>query len=311
MRHRVVKFSQFNLSESDTSQEYNVPGIKPYMTDGYEISALDCTTEEDENGKIFIRKDSGTSVLLSFGDTECDIWIPKDAIEIKKLDDNYILTISPDSKWFNRPENRIIVEDFIEGFDSYRINTSSGDKRVIDGVSDDISTLLDMLGLDIKINSIEKISDNEYEITLDTGIFISYKKRSNSDMIGTTKFYLDTNSPTPGIEITPANDGINLISDIAGICKKEIETDFKKIKNDPYHRYLLKRPIGLESNMDRENLYSHYLEVINSDFKNDSKSEDPNISDSGRAGISYVKDIKKLIAEYISPEKIREISPDL
>ena len=311
MRHRVVKFSQFNLSESDTSQEYNVPCIKTYMTDGYEISALDCTTSEDENGKIFIRKDSGASVLLSFGDTECDIWIPKDAIEIKKLDDNYILTISPDSKWFNRPENRIIVEDFIEGFDSYRIDTSSGNKRALDGVSDDISTLLDMLGLDIKISNIEKISDNEYEITLDTGIFISYKKRSNSDMIGTTKFYLDTNSPTPGIEITPANNGINLISDISGITKKEIETDFKEIKNNPYHRYLLKRPIGLESNMDRENLYSHYLEVINSDFKNDSKSEDPNISDSGRAGISYVKDIKKLISEYISPEKIREISPDL
>jgi hypothetical protein len=311
MRHRVVNFSQFNLSESDINNEYNVPGINNYMTDGYEISALDCTESETEDGKIFIRKDTGTSVLLSFGDTECDIWIPKDSIEIKKLDGAYILTISPDSKWFNRPENRIIVEDFIEGFDSYRIDKSSSNKRNIDNVFDDISTLLDMLGLNININNIEMISDNEYEITLDTGIFISHKRRSSSDIIGNTKFYLDPSSSVPGVEIVSTKNGINLISDIPDISKNEIETDFEKIKNNPYHRYLLKRPIGLESNSDRENLYSHYLEVANSNFKNDSKSEDPNISDSGRSGMSYIRGIKKLISEYISPEKIREISPDL
>jgi len=311
MRHRVVNFSQFNLSESDINNEYNVPGINNYMTDGYEISALDCTESETEDGKIFIRKDTGTSVLLSFGDTECDIWIPKDSIEIKKLDGAYILTISPDSKWFNRPENRIIVEDFIEGFDSYRIDKSSSNKRNIDNVFDDISTLLDMLGLNININNIEMISDNEYEITLDTGIFISHKRRSSSDIIGNTKFYLDPSSSVPGVEIVSTKNGINLISDIPDISKNEIETDFEKIKNNPYHRYLLKRPIGLESNSDRENLYSHYLEVANSNFKNDSKSEDPNISDSGRSGMAYIRGIKKLISEYISPEKIREISPDL
>jgi hypothetical protein len=311
MKDRVVKFSQFNLSESTDSAEYSIPGIKSYMTDGYEISALDCTSSDTEDGRISVKKDSDSSLLLSFGDSDCDIWIPKDSIEIKNYDGVYTLTISPDSRWFNQPENRNIVEDFIEGFDSYRINKSSGDKRNIDSVSDDISTLLDMLGLDININNIEMISDNEYEVTLDTGIFISHKRRSSSDIIGNTKFYLDSTSSTPGVEIVSTKDGINLISDISDISKNEIETNFEKIKNDPYHRYLLKRPIGLESNSDRENLYSHYIEVANSNFKNDSKSEDPNISDSGRSGIAYIKGIKKLIAEYISPEKIREISPDL
>lgn len=308
---KVLNFHQFTLNESAEISDYIIPGINPYMTDGYEIIASDCTDCEQDDGKLSVKKDSGSSILLSFGNSECDVWLPKDSISVDKKEDNYIITIYPDCKWFNKQENRNIIEDFIESFDSHRINLSSREIKNSDSVRDDIETLMDILGIPMNIEGIEKISDNEYEISLNSGILILHKRRSPNDMIGFTKLYKDSNSDVAEIEICSIPGGINLVSKVPDVISKEIETSFDSIKNNPYHRYLLKRPIGLETNLDREELYNHYIDSINSSDKEKTKSDDANIADSGRSNIAYLKDLKKLISEYTSSEKIREISPDL
>lgn len=308
---KILNFQQFSILESNDSSEYLIPGINPYMMDGYEIIASDCTSSDPVDGKLSIRKDSGTSLLLTFGKDDSDIWIPKDSIKIEMNDDNYTLTIDPESKWFNKPENRNIIEDFIESFDSHRIDLLSKDARTSNSVRDDIDTILDMLGMQMEISGIEKISDDEYDVSFSNGINMSHKRRSPNDIIGTIKMYLDSKSDRPGIVISSAKDGINLISSIDDIVDKNIETSFSDIKNNPYHRYLLKRPMNMDTNFDKEELYKHYLDSINSSDRNKLNSEDDNIADSARNNISYLKDLRKLVSEYVSSDKIREISPDL
>ena len=309
--NKILNFRQFNISEANNYNEYEVPGIRPYMTDGYEIFASDCTECDPVLGKISVIKDSGSSFLLSFGENDSDIWIPKDSIRIVRGEDEYVLTIDPESRWFNKPENRNIIEDFIESFDSYRIDLSSADTRNINSITDDIDTLLDMLGIEMEITNIERTSDNEYEVTFNNGISMSHKRRSPNDIIGVSKIYIDSKSGNPDVVISSSGKGIDLVSSIGDIMNKEIETSFDDIKNNPYHKYLLKRPLGMDSNLDKEELYNHYLDSINSKEDKEPNTEDSSAADSARANRLYLKDLKKLVSEYVSSDKIREISPDL
>ena len=308
---KILNFNQFSISESNDSGGYLIPGINPYMMGGYEITASDCIGSGQMDGNLSIKKDSGSSLLLSFGKEDSDIWIPKDSIKIEKNEDNYILTIDPESRWFNKPGNRNIIEDFIESFDSHRIDLESKDNRNSNSIRDDIDTILDMLGIEMEISTIEKISVDEYDVLFSNGINMSHKRRSPNDIIGTTKMYLNSKSDRPNIIISSNKSGINLISSVDDIIDNDIETSFTSIKNNPYHRYLLKRPLGMDTNLDKEELYKHYLDNINSRDREELNSDDVNIADSARSNMAYLKALRKLVAEYISADKIREISPDL
>lgn len=316
---RILNFSEFKLNESEdlTPEEYyKVPGVNNFMEDGYEISAENCIDSEDyPASKISVIEETPTSIRICYCDTHGnpmeDIWLPKDSLDIKENgDDEFIVTIHPDCRWINDPLNREKIEEFIENFDNFRTDQSDKEDRHLESIKDDLENFLDAIGFEATVNDISKIGENEYEIYLDNNLCANVKKRSLSDLIGRIRLYKDKIIGDPGVEISGNQNGITLVSNIPDLFKKEVECGLDDFEENPYLRYLLKKPLDLDTNSDRDKLATYYSTIQNAHDKSRYESENEKVRNSAREESYHIKDLRKMLAQFLSEERLRKISSD-
>ena len=316
---RILNFSEFKLNESEdlTPEEYyKVPGVNNFMEDGYEISAENCIDSEDyPASKISVIEETPTSIRICYCDAHGnpmeDIWLPKDSLDIKENgDDEFIVTIHPDCRWINDPLNREKIEEFIENFDNFRTDQSDKEDRHLESIKDDLENFLDAIGFEATVNDINKIGENEYEIYLDNNLCANVKKRSLSDLIGRIRLYKDKIIGDPGVEISGNQNGITLVSNIPDLFKKEVECGLEDFEENPYLRYLLKKPLDLDTNSDRDKLTTYYSTIQNSHDKSRYESENEKVRNSAREESYHIKDLRKMLAQFLSDERLRKISSD-
>jgi hypothetical protein len=313
---RVLKFSEFTLNEnSDLNQEdfYKVPGVNNFMGDGYEISAENCLDSRDcPSFKISAIEENPTSIRICYADGNGnpveDIWIPKDSSEIKPENDNITIVINPEGRWINNPENRDKLEDFIENFDRLRTDGESREDRRMESIKDDLENFLEAIGFDLKVIDINKIGENEYEINLDNSICASVKKRNSSDIIGRISLYKDKLIGDPGVEISGNRDGIVMISKIPDLFSKEVECQIEDFEDNPYLRYLLRKPLDMDGTSDRDKLLSYYIDTHSNHDKVRYESEDEKVRNSAREESYHIKDLRKMLSQFVSEERLRRVS---
>lgn len=316
---KILNFSEFSLNESDDiNQEdfYKVPGVKNFMGDGYEISAENCINSEDYPAfKISVIEENHSAIRICYcddhGNIGEDMWIPKNSVDIKNEgDDTIIITIHPECRWINNPETRENLEDFIENFDCIRTEMGQKDDSRIESIKDDLENFLEAIGFELTVIDINKIGEDEYEIYLDNNICANLKKRNSSDIIGNISLYRDKIIGDPGIELSGNKNGILIVSKVPDLFTKEIECQIDDFKENPYLRYLLKKPLDLDINSDRNNLLSYYIDKHANHDKDKYKSSDEKIQNSSREESYHIKDLRKMVSQFISEEKLRMISPD-
>jgi hypothetical protein len=316
---KILNFSEFSLNESDDiNQEdfYKVPGVKNFIEDGYEISAENCIDSEDyPSFKISAIEENPTAIRICYcdehGNVVEDMWIPKDSVDINNdSEDNIIITIHPDCRWINNPGNRENLEDFIENFDGIRTDDGEKDDRRIESIKDDLENFLEAIGFELTVTDINKIGENEYEIYLDNNICANVKKRNTADIIGKVSLYKDKIIGDPGIELSGNQDGILMISKIPDLFTKEVECQLDDFEENPYLRYLLRKPLDLDSNSDREKLLSYYVDTHDNHDKGKYESGDEKIRNSSREESYHIKDLRKMLSQFLSEERLRRISSD-
>jgi hypothetical protein len=293
-----------------------ITGVKKVMGDLYEITAEDFIDSEGTPpfGVILVTKDIQKSICLSFfdfkGKQKTELWIPKEAIDIEKKQNDYIITIDPDKEWFSKDANMNLVDDFIEDLYDCKMRDKLYDSSAINTVKEDVISIMDILDIECNIRDIKKISDNnEYEVTLDNDIFIEIKKRNSNDLIGEFKFYVTESSSHPSFEIKSMSDKILLSFYLDDAYTTEEESDISNINKDPKLNYLLKKSLNLSTNTDKERLYDYFCDYIKSNNWVHNNEIDAKTEALYKERSKKLKELKKIISSFVSSEKIEKVYP--
>jgi hypothetical protein len=314
---RILNFNDFKINESDNTDEYiTVDGIRQIMDDGYEISAENfCDSDRTfPMGSIIVTKDSNSSITLAYcgnkGEIENEISIPKDSVDIKNDDDNnYIITIDPDRRWLNVTGNRAAIEDFIEDFTNCKMECDGNTTRMLDGVKGDVYTILDIIGIPYDIESAEKVDANQYEVKLGNGMLIDVKKRSHDDMVGNFDVYKKHDATYPSFSIRSDKGKMGFHFDSDDLPASEVESDIMDVSKNDYLNYLLKKSLGIETHSDKERLYKHFVDSINSHDFDYIKSDDIKTQEKGKRSADYIKSLKNMVSTFVPEKRISEVYP--
>jgi len=315
---RILNFNDFKINESDDTEDYiSVDGIRPIMDDGYEISA-DNFCDSDRTfpmGSIIVTKDNNSSITMAFcgnnGKIQNELSIPKDSVDIK-IDDNnnYIVTIDPNRRWLNVTGNRAAIEDFIEDFTNCKMECDNLDIRMIDGIKDDVYTILDIIGIPYDIESADKMDDNQYEVKLGNGMLIDIKKRSNNDMVGNFDVYKKHDDSRPAFSINSDKGKMGFSFDSDDLPTSEVESNITDVSKNDYLNYLLRKSLGIETHSDKERLYKHFVDSINSHDSDYAKSDDIKTQERGKKSADYIKSLKNMVSTFVPEKRISEVYPN-
>jgi hypothetical protein len=315
---RILKFNEFSINESESEVvAYEVPDVKNIMDDGYEISAesfLD-TESTPPTGKILVIKDGDNSITISFcdrfGKMDNELNISKDSVKItKNSDDGYTIKVDPNLRWLNTGNNRDNLEDFIEEFVNCKMDTETYGTRLKDGIKDDVYFIMDAMGIPCEVTEFQKLEDdNKYEVTLDNGMVIDAKKRTSDDLVGNFDIYKKHSDIYPSVSIKSDSGKMLFTFKPEEMDPVEIESNITEIGKDDYLNYLLKKSLGVDSTIDEERLYNHFVKSIE-DHGEYSDDDGDEMQERGRASAKRIKDLKKLISSFLPESKIREIYPD-
>lgn len=313
---RILSFNDFKINESDDTDEHiSVDGIRSIMDDGYEISAENFCDFDGTLpiGSIIVTSDNNSSITIAFcgsgGEIENEISIPKDSVDIRMEDNNYLVTIDPERRWLNIPGNRAAVEDFIEDFANCKIESDNHSTRMLDGVKDDVYTILDIIGIPYDIESAEKVDDNQYEVKLANGMLVDVKKRSNNDMVGNFDVYKKHDDMYPAFSINSDKGKMGFSFDSDDIPASEVESNISDINKDDYINYLLRKSLGIETHSDKERLYKHFVDSVNSHDWDYIKSDDIKTQEKGKKSADYIKSLKNMVSTFIPEKRISEVYP--
>jgi hypothetical protein len=298
----VLGFSDFQMSKVNESESYKIPGIKDTWGGGYVISPVDLTVDgkESPSDKVIIPKKNETSIAICYVDSDGNesdyIWIPNDAISLKKDSDGSIteINIDPYKKWIAKENNKSRIEDFIEEFANHlELSKTTGQERIKQNAQDDVELLMDLIGIPGSIESFEDCGDYTWDATLDNGMLIEITKRSKEDLLSKFKIYLNSSDHHPCVYIN--NDSLNKKTSfkIPDMNVITVPKGFIEIKNpDPYIKYLTKRAMDIQNNSDEESLFNHYKRSV----------------ESGSEDREMLKNIAALLSEFMDNKDVEEIS---
>jgi len=301
----ILGFNDFQKSKINESESYNIPGIKDSWNGGYIISPVDLTAEGKKTtpDKIIIPKKNETSIAICYVDNDGNesdyIWIPNNAVSIKKDSDGSIieLNINPYAKWLSKGVNKSRIEDFIEDFANHLENSkTTGQERTKQNAQDDVELLMDLIGIPGSVESFKSCGDYVWDATLDNGMLIEITKRSKEDFLSKFKIYLNPSDHHPCVYIN--NDSLDKRTSfkIPDMNVITVNKGFSEIKNpDPYIKYLTKRSMCIQNNTDEESLFNHYKRSV------ESRSEDREM----------LKNVAALLSEFMDKKDVEEISSKL
>jgi hypothetical protein len=298
----VLGFNDFQRFKINESESYKIPGIKDTWGGGYIISPVDLTVDgkESPSDKVIISKKNETSIAICYVDNEGNesdnIWIPNDAISIKKDEDGSIIEINidPYKKWISKENNKSRIEDFIEEFANHlETSKTTGQERIEQNAQDDVELLMDLIGIPGSIESFESCGNYTWDANLDNGMLIEITKRSNDDLLSKFKIYLNSSDHHPCVYIN--NDSLDKKTSfkIPNMNVITVPKGFMEMKNpDPYIKYLTRRAMDIQNDSDEESLFNHYKRSV----------------ESGSEDREMLKTIASFLSEFMDKRDIEDIS---
>lgn len=122
---------------------------------------------------------------------------------------------------------------------------------------DEIEIILEILGIDLKLKEIRKISDSEFEAIFDD-FTLKFPRMEGGDLPNSFKFYSDNDKYIPRVSIENDDDCLSLkfnhphLKEIPGNC------DLVDIKKNHELYFLLKKCLDLDTDEDRDNFMNHF-----------------------------------------------------
>lgn len=320
IKMRISNFDIF-LKESldkdlrDKLSEDDARKIITRWDDGYDL-----IVRESLEGKIFdpssifILKKTEKAYGLGYqsidGGTSKYFWIPSYACKIIPYGSNSKkIQIPAYTRWFKNQETRLALDNFLNDFmEAIEQRKNDAIDQVKESAKDDIDIVLDELGLNDSVASIEKKSDYNFSALTENGLEIEMYKRSTGDLMGEIKIYKDKDSSKPAIKCgLNGKSGKPYFSFAIGSKYYNFSGFFSEISDDKYFKYLLRKSLGTEDISDEEGLVSYFENILSNHDWDYQMSDDSKYYKRGEAQKTHISEVSGLLKEFLPDEKVSGI----
>lgn len=302
---RIFNFIQF-INESFSLDSENEE-IQNFHGDGYSIK-VSRIGEEKKPNRICLSEQNPHSYCLNYFDkdgSEIDkIWIPREFLKIAEEGDQITITLHPDNKWISKKDNKIALEDFLEDYLNHRIEFADRDDKNLDEISSDVSTLLEVLNLPLEIEKVEKIGDNQYEVSFKNGCLLDFSKSSPSNLFNLMKFYRNKEDIQPSLSILKKGSDSEFDFHHEDIGKKNFCCQLDEVPLNPYRNYLVRKSVGSETHGDEESLLDFFIQRTSQSPSQINPDLPHTINDK-----NYLRDLKSVVSSFVPDQKLKNLIP--
>jgi len=302
---KILKFSEF-LNESN-SEEEAVSEIRDFLGDGFTIRAMKKGSDV-QNGRILLSDHNPHSYCLSYcdkhGDDKDKIWIPKEFLKMSEEGDEIVVTLHPDNKWISKKENRIALEDFIEEYLNHKLEIPNTEEQLLKDISNDVSTLLEILGLPLAIDKISKTGDHEYEVYFERGGYLDLSKNDSTNLFKSMKFFRNIEDNQPSLVVNKNQSSADFNFDDPELGKRNFSCHLDEAPENPYFNFLVKKSMGKETHGDEESLLNFFLQQLTQAANQDNPELSRNIENK-----NFARELKSAVSTFVPEEKLRTMLP--
>ncbi len=297
------------LSDADARK------IIPRWDDGYDIIVKESPTGKIfDPSSIFILKKTEKAYGLGYqtidGSVSKYFWIPFYACKVLASGpNNKKIQIPSYTKWYKDQETRLALDNFLNDFmESLEQRKNDTLDQVKESAKDDIDIVLDELGLNDSVASIEKKSDYNFNALTENGLEIEMYKRSTEDLLGEIKIYKGKNSPKPAVKCgLNGKSGKPYFSFDIGSKYYNFSGFFSEISDDNYFKYLLHKSLGIDDVSDEEGLVLYFEKILGNHDWNYQMSDDSKYYKRGEEQKNHISEISTLLKGFLPDEKVSEI----
>lgn len=308
MSIEVQNFSDFSYSLNEGNSYKKSFGILgPFSPWGYKIKS--CCPERggkiSDSQLIVTGLDEGDENLClkyNYGEgKESDpLYVPKTSFVIDGNPESPILQTKRHTKWWDKEENQDQMDDFINSFiesKHFSVNTE-------DDIEGDVSSILEILGLDSTVSKVNKKKDLYWLVSLDDGSEIEMKKRDRDNLFSLLKFYLGPDSHTPEIEISHERPGYEAVYNTPKGKFSRKCPSVGGLASDPIHKYLFSSSMKKDPSLYNEPVLNYLNSVLkNHDWRPQGKEK----SEDFISNEKEIDQIKKILLNTISESDLDEI----
>lgn len=319
MSNKLLEFNSF-INESLSRLKGNSSSIKERWDGGYDVRICDSVANGDrmDDSYINIAKKTEKAVALAYikpdGKVSEFLWIPGVACFKKKYVASsgvyYSVEIPSYTYWFKDEANRRKLENFLNDFmDAQEVKKRKGIDDILEQAKDDIDLILDQVGLNDAVASLEKgKSDYEFEGVTENGLNVVINKRSKEDLVGDFEIYKAKSETRPAIRFSYMK-GSSSPSFTFNINGKNYQTSGRitEVENNPYLRYLMLRSLNKEEQSDKDGLLSYYTDLLKSQDWTYQYSDDSRAYKSGQKSMDHIREVGDLLKEFMTDKEVDDI----
>ena len=308
MEHNLISnFLDFSYSLNEGNlYKKNFGIIGPFEEWGYKMKSCcpEMGGEADSNSVIASDVSSDIPNLCLkyiYGDNqESDpIYFPKDAFIVSGDSKNPIIETKPGVRFWDSEENQSNLDEFINAFiESKHFQSPEEDP------SGDIDVVLEILGIDSPIEEITKKKNLHWIAKLEDGTEVELKKKDAEDFLNTLKFYFNSDSYSPEVEVYRDKPGFETIFNTPKgkfIRKTEKLTDLSK---DPVHQYLFNASLKKDPSLYQEPVINYLNSILKShDWRPESSKQIDSFTEKGKE----IGQLKKILSNTLTEENLDEL----
>ena len=308
MEHNLISnFLDFSYSLNEGNlYKKNFGIIGPFEEWGYKMKSCcpEMGGEADSNSVIASDVSSDIPNLCLkyiYGDNqESDpIYFPKDAFIVSGDSKNPIIETKPGVRFWDSEENQSNLDEFINAFiESKHFQSPEEDP------SGDIDVVLEILGIDSPIEEITKKKNLHWIAKLEDGTEVELKKKDAEDFLNTLKFYFNSDSYSPEVEVYRDKPGFETIFNTPKgkfIRKTEKLTDLSK---DPVHQYLFNASLKKDLSLYQEPVINYLNSILKShDWRPESSKQIDSFTEKGKE----INQLKKILSNTLTEENLDEL----
>jgi thymidylate synthase len=227
------------------------------------------------------------------------IYFPKDAFIVSGDSKNPIIETKPGVRFWGSEENQSNLDEFINSFiESKHFQSPEEDP------SGDIDVVLEILGIDSPIEEITKKKNLHWIAKLEDGTEVELKKKDAEDFLNTLKFYFNSDSYSPEVEVYRDKPGFETVFNTPKgkfIRKTEKLTDLSK---DPVHQYLFNASLKKDPSLYQEPVINYLNSILKShDWRPESSKQIDSFTEKGKE----IDQLKKILSNTLTQENLDEL----
>ncbi len=303
----VSNFLDFSYSLNEgNSYKKNFGVLGPFDKWGYKIKTCCPEMGGDSNPNSIVSSEVSPdlpNICLKYlyGDNqESDpIYFPKDSFIVSGDSKNPIIETKPNIRFWDSEENQFDLDEFINSYiESKHFSIPEDD------CSGDISSMLEILGIDSPIADIKKKKNLHWIAKLEDGTEIELKKKDGDDFLNNLKVYLSSDSYSPEIEVYREKPGFETIFTTPKgkfVRKTDKLTDLSK---DPVHQYLFNASLKKDPSLYQEPVINYLNTILKShDWSPKSNKQVDSFAEKERE----INQLKRMLSNTLSEENLDEL----